>query len=93
MPASRDTIVRSYGRDSLVVWANVLLAPVLAALGLRVGLQSEDQLAARLEADAAKMRRRGYLVANVERLSLPGLVRPDADAHWYRVTYERAPHE
>ena len=88
--ASRRVIVRQYGRDSLLVWANVLLAPLFAALGLRVGLQSEEQLAGRIEADTAEMRRRGYLVASVETLSLPGLAGRNADAHWYRVTFEQA---
>ena len=48
-------IVREYGRDSLLVWGNVLLAPLFSALGLRVGLQSEEQLAARIVADTAEM--------------------------------------
>jgi hypothetical protein len=85
-----DVIVRSYGRDSLLVWANLLLAPLLAAFGRRVGLQSEGRLAARMEADAAALRKRGYLVASVETFSLPGLARADAAARWYRVTYERS---
>lgn len=81
-------MVRAYGRDSLLAWANLLLAPLLATLGLRVGLQSKDRLAARMEADAAAMRKKGYLVASVETFTLPGVGRPDAAAHWYRVTYE-----
>jgi hypothetical protein len=85
-----DVIVRSYGRDSLLVWANLLVAPLLAVLGRRVGLQSEERLAARMEADAAALRKQGYLVASVETFSLPGLARADAAAHWYRVTYERS---
>jgi hypothetical protein len=59
-------IVREYGRDSLLVWANLLLAPLFGVLGLRIGLQSEEQLAARIEADATKMGKRGYLVASAE---------------------------
>lgn len=82
-------IVRSYGRDSLLLWANFLFAPLLAAFGRRVGLQSEEQLAARMQDDAAKFRKQGYLVASVERFALPGLTRADASATWYRVTYER----
>ncbi len=83
-------VVRQYGRDSLLVWANLLLAPLFAALGLRVGVQSEEQLAARIEADAAAMRQRGYLVTSTERFSLPviGTARPTAN--WYRVTFELA---
>jgi hypothetical protein len=83
-------IVREYGRDSLLVWANLLLAPLFAALGLRVGLQSEERLAARIEADTAELRKRGYLVASVQTFTLPGLAGRRTDAHWYRVSFERA---
>jgi len=89
MPEPPETVVRTYGRDSLLVWANLLLAPILAALGLRVGLSSHERLAARMEADAAAMRKAGYLVGTVDEFSLPGLAGADAGAHWYRVTYER----
>ncbi len=82
-------VVREYGRDSVLVWANLLLAPLFAALGLRVGLQSEERLAARIEADAAAMRKRGYLVASTETFSLPVIGAPGRAASWYRVTYER----
>jgi len=81
-------VVREYGRDSLLVWANLLLAPVFGALGLRVGLQSEQQLAARIERDTAEMRKRGYLVASTETFTLKGLVGPTTAAHWYRITFE-----
>ena len=86
--APRPVVVREYGRDSVLVWANLLLAPLLAALGLRVGLQSEERLAARIEADTAAMRRRGYLVASVETFSLPVPGGGGASANWYRVTFE-----
>lgn len=86
----RWVIVREYGRDSLLVWANLLLAPLFAALGLRVGLQSEAQIAARIEADAAEMRKRGYLVASVQTFSLPVLGARREAANWYRVTFEAA---
>ncbi len=82
-------IVRDYGRDSLLVWANLLLAPLFAALGLRVGFQSEEQLAARIEADTAAMRKRGYLVASVETFTLPGIAGRSTDAHWHRITFEQ----
>lgn len=81
-------VVREYGRDSLLVWANLLLAPLFAALGLRVGLQSDARLAARIEADTAAMRGRGYLVKSVETFTLPGLASRSTDARWYRVTFE-----
>jgi hypothetical protein len=74
-------VVREYGRDSVLVWANLLLAPLFAALGLRVGVQSDERLVARIERDAAEMRKRGYL---------KGLLGPATAAHWYRVTFERA---
>ena len=86
----RAQVVREYGRDSLLVWANLLLAPLFAALGLRVGLRSEERLAAHIEADTAAMRRRGYLVKSVETFTLPGLMGRSTDARWYRVTFEHS---
>lgn len=83
-------VVKDYGRDSLLVWANLLLAPLFAPLGLRVGLQSEEQISARIQSDTATMRRKGYLVSSVQTFSLPGIVAPGAAANWYRVTYELA---
>ena len=83
-------VVREYGRDSLLVWANLLLAPLFAALGLRVGLQSDERLAARIEADTAAMRGRGYLVKSVETFTLPGLAGRSTEARWYRVTFEHS---
>lgn len=88
--APRPVIVRDYGRDSLLVWSNLLLGPLFAALGLRVGLRSEEQVAARMQADAAGMRRKGYLVGSVQTFSLPVPGAHDAAASWYRVTYELA---
>ncbi len=89
-PRSRPkpTVVREYGRDSLIVWANLLLGPMMAALGLRVGLRSEERLAERMAEDAAAMRKKGYLIASTETFSLPVLGSRDGGAHWYRVTYE-----
>ena len=81
-------VVREYGRDSLLVWANLLLAPLFAALGMRVGIQSEERLAARIEADAAAMRTRGYLVSSTQTFSLPVIGAPRQTANWYRVTFE-----
>lgn len=81
-------VVREYGRDSVLVWANLLMAPVFAALGMRLGLQSEARLAARMEADRAAMRKRGYLVTSVETFSLPVIGAPGQAANWYRVKYE-----
>ncbi len=64
--------------------------PLFAALGLRVGIQSEEQLAARIEADAAAMRNKGYLVASTQTFSLPVIGAPRQTANWYRVTFELA---
>ena len=88
--APARVVVKDYGRDSLLVWANLLLAPLFTLLGLRVGLQSEEQIAARIQSDTAAMRKRGYLVSSAQTFSLPGIVAPAAAANWYRVTYERA---
>lgn len=85
----RALVVREYGRDSLLVWANLLVAPLFAGLGLRVGLQSEERLPARIEADTASMRRHGYLVKSMEIFTLPGLAGRATAARWYRVTFER----
>ena len=71
-PAAKPVIVRDYGRDSMLVWANLLLAPIFARLGLRVGIQSEEKLRARIEADSTVMRRRGYFVASVPDLLAAG---------------------
>jgi hypothetical protein len=90
LPRSRPkpVVVRQYGRDSLLVWANILLAPLMTALGLRVGLRSDEQIAERMAEDAAAMRRKGYLVASTETFALPVPGSRDAGARWYRVTYE-----
>ena len=86
--ARERVIVREYGRDSLLVWANLLLGSLFAALGLRIGIQSEEQLAARIEADTAEMRKRGYLVSSAQTPTSPGIAGRNTDAHWYRVTFE-----
>ncbi|MBI3748553.1 MAG: hypothetical protein HY262_06885 [Chloroflexi bacterium] len=80
-------VVREYGRDSVLVWANLLLAPLFAGLGQRVDILG-GQIAARIEADAAEMRKRGYLVASVQTFSLPVLGASRQTANWYRVTFE-----
>jgi hypothetical protein len=84
------TVVRDYGRDSLLVWTNLLLGPLFARLGLRIGLRSEDALIARIEADATAMRGRGYFVVSTETFALPVIGFPDVSARWYRITYELA---
>ena len=86
-------VVREYGRDSVLVWANLLLAPLFAALGLRIGIRSEEQVAARIQADAAEMRTKGYLVSSTETFSLRVPGAPRETANWYRVTFELAARE
>ena len=86
---SARVIVRDYGRDSLLVWANLLLAPLFAALGMRVGFQTDERLRARIEADTAELRTRGYLVSSVETFTLPGLIGRGTEAQWYRITFEQ----
>jgi hypothetical protein len=82
-------MVRDYGRDSVLIWGNVLLAPLFTALGLRVGVQSEERLAARIEADSAEMRKHGYVVSSIQTFTLPGLAGQGTEAHWYRVTFDQ----
>jgi hypothetical protein len=53
-----------------------------------VGVQSEERLAARIEADAAAMRIKGYRVASTQTFSLPVVGAPRHAANWYRVTFE-----
>jgi len=85
---AQPVVVREYGRDSLLVWSNVLLAPLFARLGLRVGLQSEERVIARIQADTDEMRKRGYLVASTRTFSLPVIWGGGQAATWYRVTFE-----
>src|SRR5664279_1004424 len=87
---TKRVVVKDYGRDSLLVWANLLLAPLLALLGTRVGLQSGERIAARIESDTAAMRTKGYLVSSVQTFSLPVMGSAHATANWYRVTFELA---
>ena len=68
--------------------ANLLLAPIFARLGFRVGVRSEEQLRAKIEADSTAMRRRGYFVASIQSFSLPVIGAAPQVAYWYRVTYE-----
>ena len=81
-------VVKEYGRDSLLVWVNLLLAPLFALLGMRVGLQSEEKIASRIQSDTDAMRKKGYLVSSVQTFSLPVLGSSVTTANWYRVTFE-----
>jgi hypothetical protein len=88
----KRTIVKDYGRDTFLVAANLLLAPVVAALGLRVGLLSEADVRDRMERDSLRMAERGYRVAAADRLAVPWLARLGLGdrTSFYRVTYELA---
>ena len=53
-------------------------------------MHSDEQPAARIEADAAAMRKKGYLVTSTQTFSLPVISAPRQTASWYRVTFELA---
>ena len=82
------TVVKSYGRDSLLVWINPLLAAIQASLGLRVGLRSQADVVDRMQADVLAMADRGYRVVSSEEYDLPVILAPGQRASYYRVTYE-----
>lgn len=81
-------IVRSYGRDSLLVVLNPLATALEAGLGLRIGLRSDAEVRDRMEKDALTMEARGYRVVSADEFSLPAVAVSRARANWYRVTYE-----
>ena len=84
-------VVRTYGRDSLLLSANPLMSALQAALGVRVGLRSEAAVLATMERDADDMARRGYRVVSAEELTLPLMGSARGQATYYRVTYELTP--
>jgi hypothetical protein len=92
MPLFRQpgTIVKSYGRDSLLFWINPLIAAVQSSLGLRVGVRSEAGVLDAMEKDALKMEQRGYRVQSADRYELPLLFGRGQAASYYKVTYELA---
>jgi hypothetical protein len=81
-------VVRTYGRDSLLVWVNPLLSALQATLGFRVGLRSEAAVLEKMQRDADEMAGRGYRVVSEEQFALPLIGSPQRSASWYRVTYE-----
>jgi hypothetical protein len=81
-------VVRSYGRDSLLVLLNPIIAALQATVGLRVGLRSDAEVLQEMELDAQKMQQRGYRVASADQHDLPVLGPPGRKATYYRVTYE-----
>ncbi len=82
------TIVKSYGRDSLLFWINPLISAIQASLGMRVGLCSEADVLDKMQKDALAMADRGYRVVASDEYDLPILLAPGRRASYYRVTYE-----
>ncbi len=77
------TVVRTYGRDSLLGLANPILAFVVRAFGLQLRLKSEDQVTREMEKDAVAMIKRGYRIAASEQYEIPPF-----GITWLKVTYE-----
>ena len=83
-----QTVVKSYGRDSLLLWINPLMSAVQSSLGLRVGLRSEGEVLDKMQKDVLAMADRGYRVVASDECELPVLLAPGKRATYYRVTYE-----
>ena len=81
-------VVKAYGRDSLLVWMNLLLPALQASLGLRVGLRSDAEVLAGMQKDVLAMAERGYRVVASDEYELPILLAPGKRASYYGVTYE-----
>lgn len=78
-PTSPRTVVRTYGRASLLGFLSVVFSWLMAR-----GMHGWQESAARqMEDDAVAMTKRGYRVASSEELGYPQL-----GITWYRVTYE-----
>jgi hypothetical protein len=90
---SDRVVVKEYGRDSLLVGVNLLLAPLFALLGMRVGLQSEEKIASRIQSDTDAMRKKGYLVSSVQTVlpAGPRLVGRDRELVSRDVRADRGP--
>jgi hypothetical protein len=78
--AAAKTVVRTYGRGSLLGFLSVAFSWLMARSGMR-GWQ--ESAAREMEDDTVAMAKRGYRVASSEELGYPGL-----GITWYRVTYE-----
>ncbi len=85
-PARR--VVKSYGRDSLLLWINPLLSAMQASLGLRVGLRSQADVLDLMQKDVLSMADRGYRVVSSDEYDLPVILASGQRASYYRVTYE-----
>ncbi len=82
------TVVKSYGRDSLLLWINPLLSAMETSLGLRVGLRSKAEVLDRMQKDVLAMADRGYRVVSTDEYELPVILAPGQRATYYRVRYE-----
>jgi hypothetical protein len=82
------TVVKSYGRDSLLLWINPLMSAMQSSLGLRVGLRSEAEVLDKMQKDVLAMADRGYRAVASDEYELPVLLAPGRRATYYRVTYE-----
>jgi hypothetical protein len=86
--APARTVVKSYGRDSLLLWINPLLSAMQTSLGLRVGLRSQAEVLDRMQKDVLAMADLGYRVVASDEYDLPVILAPGQRASYYRVTYE-----
>jgi hypothetical protein len=77
------TVVRTYGRDSLLGLVNPLLALIVRMFGVQLRLKSEDRVLLEMERDQVAMIRKGYRIAASEQFEMPPF-----GITWYRVTYE-----
>jgi hypothetical protein len=83
-------VVKTYGRDTLLVLASPLIAALQATVGLRVGLRSDAEILQQMESEAQRMQEQGYRVLSADQHDLPVLGVSGRRATWYRVTYELA---
>jgi hypothetical protein len=86
-------VVRTFGRDSLLLWLNPMLSALQAFLGIRVGLRSEAEVLQKMEEDALRMADKGYRVVSADRCEVPligkrqrkgHVLRSDVRARWRR---------
>ncbi len=79
------TVVKTYGRDSLIALVNPFLALMARTVGFQLRLKSEDQVALEMERDAIAMLRKGYRVVSSQQFEIAPF-----GAIWHKVTYELA---
>jgi len=71
----RSAVVKDDGRDTFLIAANLLVAPIMAALGRRIGLRSEADVLERMQQDALRMQAKGYEVVSADRYAIPCVLR------------------